>query len=109
MQATASLSTKNESKGYGQATGVLSRTISSPSAFIDLGEPGNAVTKATFLYLKSDAPLDVRLTTDDGSGGDVVAVVPVEGLCLLEFSSSKHLKLLEVQGSGRLEYFVSGD
>tara|TARA_Y100000034_G_C6819181_1_gene368767 strand:+ start:274 stop:462 length:189 start_codon:yes stop_codon:yes gene_type:complete len=61
------------------------------------------------LYFKSDAPLTLRLTTDDGAGGDVVAVVPIHGLAIMEFNSTNFLKTLEAQGTAKVEYFLSGN
>ncbi len=94
-----------------QASGSsVSRTISSPSSFVAIGDVGSTgdVTRADFLYLRSDGELTVELTTDDGSGGDVVAVVPTFGLLVIEFQSAKYLKGLRVKGSARISYFVSG-
>ena len=103
------LSTKENPKGYQRATGILRRSVSvaSPS-WLDLGEPGNTVTQANFLYLRSDGPLSLRLTTDDGLGGDVVAVIVVQGLHITEFNQINYLKTLEVQGNATVEYFMSG-
>lgn len=97
-------------KGYSVATGTLARTLNSPSAFVPLQGVGttDAVTRGTFLYLKSNATIDLRITTDDGAGGSVVAVVPVAGFFALELGATKYLKLLEAQGAATLEYFVSG-
>ncbi len=99
------------SKAFNVASGVLSRRLStlSPSyAVLDGLGTSSAVTKATFLYLKSSSSVVLRLTTDDGSGGSVMTLLPVLGLVLLEFNSLLFLKQLEAQGSAQLEYFVSG-
>lgn len=108
---THPLSTAQNPKGFQVATGVLTRNLNSAAAFLAFAELGAnaAVTRGTFLYMRSDAVIDVRITTDDGAGGDVVSVIPLQGLLILEFPGSKYLKLLEVQGSGKLEYFISGD
>lgn len=108
--ATASLSTKTDPKGYGRATGILERQ-ETYSAFTDLGEPGHVVTQAHFLYFRSDGPVQLRLTFDDGVGGDVVSVVPVDGLFLGEYDEAKFLKQLELHTAGlpvQFEYFLSG-
>jgi len=94
-------------KGYQRATGILERSLAL-GVYTDLGEPGNTVTQATFLYLRSDAVIDLRLTTDDGVGGNVISVVPVHGLAMFEFPSTKYLKTLEALGTGKVEYFLSG-
>lgn len=85
------------------------RDVSSPSAYVTLGGvgTGQAVTQASFLYLRTSVAMDLRLTTSDSV--DVVSVHPVDGVLLMEFPAAKYLKLLEVQGSGTLEYFVSGN
>lgn len=93
-------------KSYDFATGVLQQQITSPGVFKVLSTA--AVERGTFLYLRSDAPIDLRYTHDDGSGGDVVVLLPSQGLVVLEFQNEKPLKLLEARGSALLEYFVSG-
>lgn len=107
MSATAPISTKENPKTYQRATGILRRT-EAYVAFTDLGEPGNVVNVVTFLYFKSDGPIELRITTDDGAGGDEVAIIPVDGLCILEFDALQFLKLLEMNGSATIEYFLSG-
>lgn len=95
---------------FSVATGMLSRTIASALSFIALQGvgPTDVVTKALFLYLKGNALFDVRLTTDDGVGGSTVAVVPVNGFTLVQFDSTKFLKLLEARGTALIEYFLCG-
>jgi len=98
-------------KTYSAATGVLVRQLASPSSYTTLDGVGSGktVSKGTFLYVRSvGGPLTLRLTTDDGSGGDVVAVVPIQGPMIIEFPDSNPLKLLEAKGSIGLEYLVTG-
>lgn len=97
-------------KGYGVATGVLSQQIASPAAYVALSGigVGGAVTQADTFYFKASGPVDLRVTTDDGAGGDVVAVIPSDGLAVIETPASKYVKLVEVQGNGTVEYFASG-
>lgn len=104
------LSTAQSPKGFQVATGVLTRNLSSALAYLAFPELGTnaAVTRANFLYIRTDSPMLVRMTTDDGSGGNVVSVVPIHGLGLWEFQDAKYLKLLEVQGSGKIEYLLCG-
>ena len=85
--------------------------LNSPSAFATLDGVGSgeSVTKANTLYFFSKTPVQLRLTTDDGLGGSVVATVPVYGLVLLEFPDTMFLKLLEAKGTGQLEYVASGN
>lgn len=105
----APISTKENPKTYQAATGVLRRTLNYV-AFTDLGTVGAGaeVEQGTFLYFRSDAAVELRLTTDDGGGGNEVAILPVDGLCILEFDSTQFLKLLEMNGSATIEYFISG-
>ncbi len=70
---------------------------------------GETVTQATFLWLRIETEMLVRLTFDDGSGGSVVSVLQVGGLLVLEIPPSKFLKLLEAQGVGVVEWFASGN
>jgi hypothetical protein len=86
------------------------RNFASPSGFSTIHGigPNETVTQANFLYLRTDAPIDFRITSDDGNGGSVVAVVSVDGLHIIEKPTSKFIKLLEAQGTGTIEYFASG-
>lgn len=103
------LSLRSSPKGFGCATGVLQRQIAA-SSFVVLAEvgPGGSVVKANFLYLKCNGPVLLRCTFDDGLGGDIVAVEPVNGLVVKEVDDSKFLKTVEVQGNALLEYFACG-
>jgi hypothetical protein len=69
---------------------------------------GEDVTQGTFLYVRTDSDFLIRITTDDGSGGSVVAVLPVSGLLIFEAQPGKFIKLLEASGSGVVEYYASG-
>lgn len=102
---------RENTKAFSVASGVLQRRLSSAVSFVPLQGvgPTDSVTKATWLYLKSDADFVLRLTADDGSGGSVVTSLNVGGLVMLEFNALKFLKLLEAQGVANLEYFVSGN
>lgn len=98
------------SKPFQVATGFLQLTISN-SSYQTLPGIGTApaVTHADTLYFFSGSPILVRLTTDDGAGGDVLSVIPVDGLVILEFNAQRFLKLLEVLGAAPIEYFASGN
>jgi len=99
-------------KGFGSATGILHRTIMSngPTEYVTLADigDGSTVERATLLYLKSSGPLDVRLTCDDGLGGNIVSEYQQDGFSLLEFTESKHLKRVELRGSAQIEFFACG-
>ncbi len=97
-------------KQYDPATGVLRRNISSPTAFLPLTGlgPSDVVTKGDFLWMKASSPMLLQITSDDGSGGDVVAVIPIGGVFVLEARDDKFLKTIALQGSGSVEYLVTG-
>ncbi len=102
----------NNPKPYQAATGILNRRVASPNAYVALPAigAGGDVTRGDTLYAKSDGPLLLELTQDDGSGsGTVVAVVPFQGLFgPIEFPSTQPLLGLRVKGNANLVYFVSG-
>jgi hypothetical protein len=102
---------RDGSKSFNAATGILCYTLASPSPAYQTLEgvgPGRTVPKGNFLYFKTTSQVQLRLTTDDGLGGSVLSLLPVYGLVVLEIDDSKYLKLLEAQGSGPIEYLVSG-
>jgi hypothetical protein len=84
--------------------------LNSPSSFATLPGVGDGgtVTQGTFLYLKTANPMEVRVTQHSDSG-DVVSTLYVEGVYVQEFPVGNYLKLLEAQGVGTIEYFVSGN
>jgi len=105
------LSLRESAKQFGVATGVLTRNlqVAAPAfATLDGVGPAATVTQGDFLYFKCDGQLVLRLTTDDGGGGQDVQTVPVHGLAVLEFPTTRPLELLEAQGTGKIEYLVSG-
>lgn len=110
FQDSLLLGNSTAGKGFQASGSSVSRSIASPSSFVAIADVGTGgdVVEADFLYLRTDGDLDVELTTDDGNGGDVVAVVPVSGLLALEFPADTFLKGLRVKGTARLTYFVSG-
>ena len=108
---TLSLGFRYQPKGYSVATGILQQNISIGSgSWVTLSTigSGSTVTKCDTFYIRSNGPLSMELTTDDGSGGSVVAVLPLNGLSLLEFDESKFLKLVRLSGTATIEYFACG-
>jgi hypothetical protein len=98
-------------RSFSAATGMIQRSINSPSAFVPLGGvgPTGDVTTADFLYLVTNGSLDVRITAQNGSGGFTTAVVSVaNGPLILPVSPNKLITLVEVQGSATIEYLASG-
>lgn len=93
------------------STGVLTRNVNVAvpafGALQGVG-PTDTVTQGDFLYFKSNGPVILRVTTDDGLGGQAQALVPVHGIAMLEFQATRPLELLEIQGNARVEYLVSG-
>jgi len=87
------------------------KQVDSPSAFAALDGVGTSetVTQGNFLFLRTTSPFQLRLTTKADSGPDVVAVIPVQGLAIIEFPTGNYLLLLEAKGSGTIEYVVSGN
>jgi hypothetical protein len=107
------VSLKNNNSSYGACTGVLERSLSSASSYTTLDGvgAGKTVTRGTFLYLKTDSKLSVRLTYgDDGdyTTTPIVIVIVVQGLFVMEFASGAELVLLEAEGTSKIEYWVSG-
>lgn len=91
--------------------GAVTRTISSPGAFLALSGIGadDAVSMGTFLYVITDSPMILRLTCSDGASGTTTQVLDdVQGLFIRQFSVTKALQGLEVKGSGRITYAASG-
>ena len=79
--------------------GPNARQITSPSAYVTLSGVGatDTVTKGTFLYVRSNAPVNVRLTMVNMQGGSpVVSVVNLYGTLIQEFPDTGQLTLLEV-------------
>jgi hypothetical protein len=80
------------------------------ASFTTLEGVGTNVQQANVLYLRTTSLLKFRLTYADPAGGaDIVSIVPVLGLLIQEPPDSGYLKLLEVLGSGNVEYFASGN
>lgn len=107
---SASLGLLNGNKLFTNATGVLQRVLASAAAFVPLAAigAGGDVPSADFFYLRSTSSITLRITQGDGSGGTTVQTTQVQGLFLLEAPTNKLITLVEVQGTGPIEYFASG-
>lgn len=88
---------------YGQKT----VSVSIFTALAGIGASG-PVTQATVLLLNASSPLQLQVTYDDGSGGDVVALDFVDGPYLKRVPAANFIKLVEVLGSATIEYFAAG-
>ncbi len=101
----------SKQKAFNAATSVLVRQLNAASpAFVALDGlgPTETVTKGTLLYVRTQSPIVLRLTTSNPPGADVVAVVPVLGTVIMEFPDVRCLVLLEAQGTAMIEHFVCG-
>lgn len=107
---TYPISNLNGGAGFQRASGIIQRNETFV-ALTDLGEPGNAVKKATFYYFKCDSPVVLEITHGDGAGGVVIesASEPVLGLFIREFPSGYELTKVRLLGTANFEYFVSGN
>lgn len=85
-----------------------SPNLNSALAYSELPGVGDTVTRGTFLYVRTQNKMLVRIT-QAGDSGDVVSVMYVQGLFIQEFPAGNYLKLLEAQGVGVIEYFASGN
>lgn len=94
------------------STGFMRRVVASPGVYVVLDGPGSGTSdtlaQGNFLYLRTSAAMLVRMTYENGVT-DIEAIVPVKGLAIIEIDESKYLRLLEVQGSGTVEWLVSGN
>ncbi len=89
---------------------IPSQAVASPAAFVTLPNVGPTATvkQADFLYLRANAAIEVRITSDDGAGGQVAALLPPTDFLMMTFSATRPLELLEVRGSATIAYLVSG-
>ena len=93
------------------ASGVLTQLVDSAAVYVPLVGvgPTAAVSQGTFLYLRTNAEVTLRLTVDDGSGGTDTLEMPANGLVLVEFPAARPLELLEIRGTATVEYLVAGN
>jgi hypothetical protein len=96
------------------ATGVLTCNVStaSPSwrTLAGVGGAADAVSQGNLLYAKSNGQMFLRITFENGSDPDIVSIYPLNGgPLIMPIDPARYLKLLEVQGSGQLLYFVCGN
>lgn len=103
--ASFSLATTPDPKGF-SVCAHGQKLLSSPSSFQTVPGLGTGqdVVNGDFLYLKSNAPITVRLT----QAGMSVQLVGLNGTMILEFPATAYLNLVEVEGSASIEYFISG-
>lgn len=110
-QATAQLGLRVEPSPFSAATGILQFSLDSAGAFVQLGgvdETIGPVKKCTLLYLRAPSAIQIRITRDDGLGGDLVTTEDHQGLFVKEWPDDKFVKLVEAKGVSLIEYFASG-
>jgi hypothetical protein len=110
-QDTVPLALSQPTKQAGAMTGCMSRQLNSPSSYVTLSGVGatDTVTRCDFLYIRSDAPIKVRVTQVDPAGGaDIVSELNLQGPWTHEFPANGYVKLVEAKGSARIEFAFSG-
>lgn len=111
---TTQLSTTPNPRPFSAATGVLQRRVNqSQPGWTTLSGvgTGDTVQRGDFLYLRSDTQLTIRISQIDPlnpTGSPLVKELNIAGLCIVEFSPSSQLVLLEAQGSATIEYAIVG-
>jgi hypothetical protein len=106
--ATFPLAFSPNPKSYNCAEPTLARRISS-IAFVPLSGvgPNDTVTEAGLVYLRSDSPLEVRITqVIDGS--PETSIHKIHGLLLLEPPGNEPVTLVEVLGNATIDFYVQG-
>lgn len=109
--ATAQLGLRVEPSPFSAATGILQFSLDSSGSFVQLGGVDamiGPVKKCTLLYLRAPSAIQLRITRDDGLGGDLVTTEDHQGLFVKEWPDDNFVKLVEAKGVSLLEYFASG-
>ena len=70
---------------------------------------GKAVTKAVFLYLRTNGPVQLRITQQPDSGPDVPAIEWVDGTVMKKVPANNYIKLVEILGTATVEYLAAGN
>lgn len=97
--------------GYTAATGILQFPLNSAGSFIQLGgvdETFGPVKRATLVYLRVLSQVSLRITSDDGLGGEDVFEAEHVGLFLKEWPDDHAVLKVEAKGAALLEYFACG-
>jgi hypothetical protein len=91
-------------------TGLRHKSLSSPSGYQTISGlgTGDDVTTADTIYVKTDAPILLRVTQVNPAGGTTVSVLNLFGTYLQEFRSDGLATLLEAEGTADLEVLISG-
>ena len=104
---TIPIATTPDPKVYNEDSGRTNITLNSPAAYVALPPlaPGGLLTQAHTLYLRTAAPMTVRLTF----GSTVLDGLQIQGTFFMEFPPGTPLTLCEVKGAGAVEYYVAGN
>lgn len=107
------LNAGSQPKQVGVSTGAKIRNVNSPSSFVQLSGVGTGddVTQGATFYIRVVSGLfQVRCTYHNPAGSPIVSVSPIAGLFIQEadVGNGFYLQELEIQGSGIVEYYVSG-
>jgi hypothetical protein len=99
----------NYASAFAAGTGLVERTYASPNAFVSLGAIGTGaeVESADFLFVKTTDAFTLEITYDDGVGGNVVVVQPMNRVLMITTPETRRIKLVRVKGTGTLTYFAS--
>ena len=95
-------------KTYNVDTGRNTAQVNSPSSFVALQGLGanGPVTQAHTVYIRTSVPMNVRLTYQ---GGSALGPLPIQGVFFLEVPPATPLTLVEIEGSGTVEYYFAGN
>jgi hypothetical protein len=100
-------------KAYGASSGAQSEAVASPSSFVTLAGINasvGTVKNCNTLYLRTSAAMDVRITQNNPLGGTTVSLVKqVKGLFIVEVDDLNAILLVEVQGTGTVEWGAWGN
>ncbi len=86
-------------------TGLPVVSVASPSAYAVLP---SCVTRGSYLFMRTNAAIIVRLTMID-TPSNLVSVVHVNSMLTMDFADAHLLVSVEVKGSALVEYMVAGD
>lgn len=109
-QFSTPLRLSSPNKGFQNASGILTRVLTNPAVFVAIPAVGTGgdITRANFLYVRSDGDYQLRLTQDDGAGGTTVTTIQCRGLFVTETPDSLAIVGVEIASSSKIELLASG-
>lgn len=99
-------------KPYNADSGRMTATINSSAAYVPLGglgSSGGEASQAHTVYFRCQTPMLLRETYQNPAGGTLQALHQVSGLFVKEYPANALLTLLEVQGSGQVEWYFAAN